>query len=81
MSPSEVAARWLAGLALAFVTSAAHAQTPLRVYAAGSLRAVMLELGVAFEAAGGVKVDYVFGPSGVLRERIEGGEQIGRAHV
>jgi molybdate transport system substrate-binding protein len=74
VSPSEVAARWLAGLALAFVTSAAHAQGPVRVYAAGSLRPVMLELGAAFEAAGGAKVDYVFGPSGVLRERIEGGE-------
>ena len=52
----------------------ASAQDPVRVYAAGSLRAVMLDLGAAFEAQAGVKLAPVFGPSGVLRERIERGE-------
>src|SRR5262245_25638111 len=71
VSPSS----WLAGLALGIVASAAQAQEPVRVYSAGSLRAVMLELGAAFEAASGVKLAPVFGPSGVLRERIERGER------
>ena len=52
-----------------------NAQEPVHVYAAGSLRAVMLELGAAFEAESGVKLAPVFGPSGVLRERIERGER------
>jgi ABC-type molybdate transport system substrate-binding protein len=34
----------------------------------------MLELGSAFEAASGIKLAPVFGPSGALRERIERGE-------
>jgi molybdate transport system substrate-binding protein len=61
-------------LASGIVASPANAKGPVRVYAAGSLRAVMLELGAAFEAATGVRVVPVFGPSGVLRERIERGE-------
>jgi molybdenum ABC transporter molybdate-binding protein len=67
--------RWLAALAFGIVANAADAQAPVRVYAAGSLRSVMLELGAAFEAASGVKLEHVFGPSGVLRERIERGER------
>jgi molybdate transport system substrate-binding protein len=46
----------------------------VRVYAAGSLRAVMPELAQAFTAAGGPSVSSTFGASGLLRERIEKGE-------
>jgi len=73
-SPSRPATHRLAAIALLIVSSAANAQDAVRVYAAGSLRAVMGELGAAFEAGGGAKVEFVFGPSGVLRERIERGE-------
>ena len=76
MSPSKAAARWLAGLGVCIVASAAIAQEPVRLYAAGSLRAVMLELGAAFEIAAGIRLAPVFGPSGVLRERIERGEPV-----
>jgi len=69
--PSRVAT--LAGVALSLMASAVDAQE-VRVYAAGSLRAVMLELASSHRAAGGAKVEFVFGPSGVLRERIERGE-------
>jgi molybdenum ABC transporter molybdate-binding protein len=72
--PSKAAARWLAGLAI--VASAATAQEPVRLYAAGSLRSVMLELGAAFEATEGIKLAPVFGASGLLRERIERGEPV-----
>jgi molybdate transport system substrate-binding protein len=71
VSPSS----WLSGLALGIVAGTASAQDAVRVYAAGSLRAVMLELGAALEADKGVRLAVVFGPSGVLRERIERGEQ------
>lgn len=74
MCLNKVAARWLAGLAIGIVGSAATAQEPVRLYAAGSLRAVMIEIGLAFEAAEGIKLAPVFGASGLLRERIEQGE-------
>jgi len=69
VSPSS----WLAALSIVAAGSV-NAQEPVRVYAAGSLRAVMGELGAAFEARAGSKLEFVFGPSGVLRERIERGE-------
>jgi molybdate transport system substrate-binding protein len=51
----------------------------VRLFAAGSLKAVISEAARAFEAkAPGVKVELEFGPSGLLRERIEKGEA---AHV
>lgn len=57
----------------------AHAET-VNLYAAGSLKAALTELARAFEnsKAGGVRVATTFGPSGLLRERIEKGEP---AHV
>ncbi len=45
-------------------------QTGLRLYAAGSLRAVMTELA----ATAGIPLDPVYGASGLLRERIAAGE-------
>ena len=60
---------WLAAF-LGFAMTAAHAQEPVRLFAAGSLRAVMTEL----MQASGVPSQGTFGPSGLLRERIEKGE-------
>ena len=56
---------------------AAHAQgTPrtVEVYAAGSLRAAFNELSRAFEQDRAVKVNLTFGASGLLKDRIVGGE-------
>jgi molybdate transport system substrate-binding protein len=66
------------GLVLAAVVGAVSAQdsAPLTVYAAGSLRAAMTRIGADFEAApGGQKVNFVFGASGLLRDRLLGGER------
>ncbi len=59
-----------------FVMSAGigQAQEPLSVYAAGSLRAPLTELGAAYKARTGIEVRYTFGASGLLKERIEKGE-------
>jgi ABC-type molybdate transport system substrate-binding protein len=46
----------------------------VRLHAAGSLRAALTHLARDFTAAYGVPVDLVFGASGLLRERLEGGE-------
>ena len=48
----------------------------LRVFAAGSLKEVVGELGKRYEAATGSTVSAEFGPSGLMRERIEKGEQV-----
>lgn len=66
-------------LAIALVPMTAHSET-LRLYAAGSLKAVMADITKAFEAStgGAVKVETVLGASGLLRDRIEKGET---AHV
>jgi len=50
----------------------------VNLYAAGSLRAALGDVSTAFEAATGNTVVTEFGPSGLLRERIEKGEA---AHV
>lgn len=47
----------------------------LHVFAAGSLREVIGELGRHYKQATGIVVTADFGPSGVLRERIEKGEK------
>ena len=46
----------------------------VRLHAAGSLRAAMMEIAQAFTAAYRVQVVSVFGASGTLRERFEAGE-------
>ena len=53
---------------------AALAQEPVRLYAAGSLRAALNEVAAAFTAATSVKVVAEYGPSGLLRDRIAKGE-------
>jgi len=54
--------------------ASAAAQEPVRLYAAGSLRAVLEEIGTRFAAETGMKVAGTYGASGLLRERIEKGE-------
>lgn len=55
----------------------ASAQTAtLTVYAAGSLRGALTLIGQDFEAApGGAKLNFVFGASGLLRDRLQSGER------
>jgi molybdate transport system substrate-binding protein len=56
------------------MASAARAAEPLRIYAAGSLTAAFTEMLHAFGGPSDAIAAPVFGPSGVLRERIEHGE-------
>jgi len=60
--------------ALLLAMPAAAAEPPLRLHAAGSLRAALTEVTEAFRAAGGGPVQASFAPSGLLRDRIAGGE-------
>ena len=64
----------LAALAASLVISA-QAQDPIRVYAAGSLRSPLNEIAASYS---GVKIEVVYGASGLLRDRIANGE---RPHV
>jgi ABC-type molybdate transport system substrate-binding protein len=57
------------------VAAAAHAQEPLKLYAAGSLRAALTDVGAAFTKAGGPPVVGEFGASGLLRDRLDRGER------
>jgi molybdate transport system substrate-binding protein len=60
----------LAALCVLPMTNA-QAADELRVLAAGSLREVIGEIGKRYKAATGTTVTAEFGPSGLLRERIE----------
>src|SRR5262249_42934311 len=62
-------------LCMAPMIGAGAAAEELRVLAAGSLNEVMGEVGQRYKAATGVTVAAEFGPSGLLRERIEKGER------
>lgn len=60
---------------MASVALPALAEEPaLRIYAAGSVAAALTGIATAFAEAGGPPVTTVFGPSGLLRDRIEKGE-------
>jgi len=59
---------------LGLSNAAAVAQEPVRLYAAGSLRAALTEVAEAFRADSGLAVAGTYGASGLLRERIEKGE-------
>jgi ABC-type molybdate transport system substrate-binding protein len=68
----------LAALAMTALAAAAVAQpkSDLAVFAAGSLRPPLTEIAKAFEAKqSGRRVVLTFGPSGSLKERIQGGER------
>ncbi len=71
--PTAVAvllACYLAGLGPAAAAPAAEAAS-VQLLAAGSLRYVLTRAAEAFARATGVRVEATFGPSGLLRERIE----------
>ncbi|WP_216595032.1 molybdate ABC transporter substrate-binding protein [Collimonas arenae] len=59
---------------LAMAITPAKAQDPVKVFAAGSLTGPLTVLAKQFEADTGLPVAMVFGPSGLLLERIEQGE-------
>jgi molybdenum ABC transporter molybdate-binding protein len=61
-------------LAVALTMSHADAAEPIRVFAAGSLRAPLTVLAQSFEKSSGAPVHLVFGASGLLRDRIVAGE-------
>jgi molybdate transport system substrate-binding protein len=65
---------FLAALAATAMIGMARAEG-LHVLAAGSLREVIGEIGTRYHKATGVEVTADFGPSGVVRERIEKGER------
>lgn len=65
----------LAATAALLVASSAEAQTPVQIYAAGSLRGVVGDLAKQAGPALGVEIKGEFGGSGSLRERIEKGEK------
>lgn len=48
--------------------------TTVRLYAAGSLEAALTDIAHAFTAARGIRVQADFGPSGLLRRRLESGK-------
>src|SRR5690606_37628413 len=54
----------------------AMAAEPVKLYAAGSLKAALTDVAKAYEEAFGVPVATEFAASGLLRERIEGGEAV-----
>lgn len=68
--------RAVLGAALAAMTllTMAKADDMARLHAAGSLKAAMTDIADAFSRAHGVSVERTFGPSGLLRKRIEEGE-------
>ena len=68
----------LATLLSTSMTGTAAADQPLRLYAAGSLKAALGDLAERYAQIYGQSVDTTFAPSGLLRQRIEAGEG---AHV
>jgi molybdate transport system substrate-binding protein len=67
--------RWVAAIAAALAATAVQAQT-LTLYGAGSLKEAMSEIARTFGDRNGISVKVEFGPSGLLRERIERGEKV-----
>jgi ABC-type molybdate transport system substrate-binding protein len=66
--------RVVAALVAFLVAGAVNAAEPVRLHAAGSLREALGEVAAAFQAESGARVDPVWGASGLLRERLAGGE-------
>jgi ABC-type molybdate transport system substrate-binding protein len=72
--------RWLWRIwlipAAAAVWHPAMAADPVKLYAAGSLKAALTDVATAYEQAYGTPVEAEFAASGLLRERIENGEAV-----
>ncbi len=64
----------LSGLALSTALHAQPAVDAVAVHAAGSLRAAMGDLARGYEARSATAVRLTLGPSGLLKDRIQGGE-------
>lgn len=60
--------------ALVAVSTPAHPQANVRVFADTPLRAALVHIGEAFHRDGGPQVEFVFGPSAVVLKRIADGE-------
>jgi ABC-type molybdate transport system substrate-binding protein len=60
-------------MAMLFSASAARAADPVVVYAAGSLRAALTDIGREFQAQSDTSVQFEFGASGLLKDRIVAG--------
>jgi molybdenum ABC transporter molybdate-binding protein len=60
---------------LAGASAADTSQVPVRVFAAGSLTGAMTAVIELYQEKTGVQVQAEFGPAGLLRERIEGGDR------
>ena len=69
---------WSVIMAAMTAASMAADAEPLSLYAAGSLRTALGEVATKFSNTCGVDVSPSFGPSGLMRERIEAGET---AHI
>ena len=65
-------------LAALVTSSPAAAADDVILFAAGSLKAALGDVAKAFTAATGTGVVTQFGPSGLMRERIEGGARAAR---
>lgn len=63
-------------LAAGVLCFSAMAQADVTLFAAGSLRGAMTEISTAFTGQTGIAVKGEYGPSGLLRARIEKGEQV-----
>ena len=59
---------------ISMAASAVQAEPPVRLYAAGSLKAAMSEIAAAFEQETGIAFAGTYGASGLLRDRIANGE-------
>jgi molybdate transport system substrate-binding protein len=66
---------WIAGVAVVLASTTVQADT-LTLYGAGSLKEAMTEMARTFGERTGASVKVEFGPSGLLRERIERGEKV-----
>lgn len=66
----------LTTLLLGWVLSSTAGGEELVLFGAGSLRAVMTQMAADYQARRGVTVRTEFGPSGLMRERIERGERV-----
>ncbi|WP_119681556.1 molybdate ABC transporter substrate-binding protein [Indioceanicola profundi] len=64
----------LAAAMFAMLPGMASAADAVKLHAAGSLKSALTELAMAFTTDTGIAVDPVFGPSGLLRDRLAGGE-------
>ena len=69
--PRRIAGLWLCALALCIASCAAAEAGDLVLYGAGSLKGAVTEIAAQFDQRFGTTTRVSFGPSGMMRERIE----------